>query len=174
MTVICIRISDCSTPHHHKGDQTHLPDCGLDFHGWGNLASWYSVAHPMTSGINLVSQESERSENAVMVQGADASLPLCRNLVLWSMGWVKQKISMWVRRKCKYLHGTAHNPLPISSNRTKSTKTPHPATSPIPHTHRNLLGLYNLPLQTIAQATNSTKSRCQQGLDDQDPTVDGR
>jgi hypothetical protein len=38
------------------------------FIGGENLASWYSVAHPMTSGINLVSQETERSENAVMKQ----------------------------------------------------------------------------------------------------------
>jgi len=29
----------------------------------------------MASGINLVSQESERSENAVLKQGADAALP---------------------------------------------------------------------------------------------------
>ena len=61
---------------------------------WGNLASWYSVAHPKTSGINLVFQESERSENAVLVQGVGFADPLCENFPNGRGGWVKQKISM--------------------------------------------------------------------------------
>jgi len=48
----------------------------------------------MTSGINLVSQETERSENAVMVQGVGFADPLCENFPNRRGGWVKQKISM--------------------------------------------------------------------------------
>jgi hypothetical protein len=51
----------------------------------------------MTRWINLVSQESERSENAVMNHAVGIADLLCRNFPIGEVGGLKQKISMWVQ-----------------------------------------------------------------------------